>query len=179
MRLMAAFQIFFIVTPASAQTSEQTILYMLHGFKGEAVVTGSPTTTSAQITTVPDTKDGVRIDAHQGGKAMVWWEYRYYWLDNCNYALDLTWQSPDGPATHYVARFDFSKVTSLEFEDLDGLPQTVVQGLDWDCFPNDDKVCIAEKAIPGPWKFTTAADKAKAMEALAYFKKEYCTGGAR
>ena len=67
MQLMVFLLTFLIVAPASAQTSEQTLLYMLHGFEGEAAFTGSPSTTSAQITTLPDTADGVRIDGRYEG----------------------------------------------------------------------------------------------------------------
>lgn len=179
MRRIVPLILALLATPAHAQTAEETMLYMLHGFEGSPIAVDFH---GHQMTmeSYPELENGILLkiatpipDMYQRGA------YGLTKIDDCTYSVTVLAAkvgSDDLPLTPLVtATMDWSKVSGLSFDSTGGILTAIPDGIKIDCDAQQPS-CATIKAAP--LFYLNLGSQRRVEKAFQYFQANYCKGSA-
>lgn len=169
-----------MATPACAQTAEETMVYMLHGFEGAPISANTSNGRTITMEKYPELENGILLkittsipDSFERGA------YGLTKINDCKYAVTVLAAKVgkgDLPLEPMVkVTMDWSKVSGLSFDHKDGILIAKPEGLDLACDTEGDG-CSFAKA--NPILYINLGSQKRVEKAFEYFQRTYCKGSA-
>lgn len=183
MRSYAMLFMLSIATQASAQSAEDTFLYLTNGVESGTPKVVTQRGTTLTMTPLGGNELGVTLDVSTEGQKSTVGKFVYKKVDDCNYEAIISLNEKKGvvssPLKETVKlRMDYSHVAGLSVKSRRGMLVTKLSGLKMECEQLRDVPC--DKVVGGGENipFMNFGEEARVLKAFDFFRTTYCKGSA-